>query len=507
MIELLAPVLASVLIATQEPVVLEPSVNEPLVFTVRHDGSRGESLTGRVYVSMTRGAIPPLSGPSPHNPEPFFGIDVVDWMAGDVLRIDEQADATDTPPHEIGEGPWKAVAIFREVNDSSRLAVEGGLYSQPVIITENPSSAGDMSMLLDIPVPTRDWKEHKNLRLVHMKSDLLSSELGREITHGACVIVPDDYDPNRAEPYPVMYWIGGYGSDHYGGRFMKSLFTGTDYDDQICRVVLNSQCYNGHHLFADSANNGSRLTAFMTEFLPTLEETYNLGKSADLRAIAGHSEGGWAALWMLTQYPDMFRGVWSLVPSPIHFKHFFTCDIYEDKANMFVDSEGVKRPIARNGLTPTVWAKGLTAQDDVVKNGGIVGMYDWVFSPKGDDGRAKHLFNHESGEVDSAIAEAWKAYDILEFLKSNWETLAPKLRGKINVVAAEYDTFYLEGGVIELKEFFDAHDFDAHVYIKPDANHGHVFNTQMIRQMDEWFARTLSLTNHQAKEMGPQPAP
>ena len=495
------------LVAIQEPVVLETKEADPLVFAITHDGSKGDALTGRVYVSLTRGAIPPLSGPSLYNPEPFFGVDVHQWRTGEVLLIDETADATKGSLSEIGEGPWKAIAIYRSLNDSSRVAVAGGLYSVPVIITESPNKAGIVPISLDIPVPEKEWKEHKNLRLVHMKSELLSHELEQEIMHGACVIVPDDYNPNRKEPYPVMYWIGGYGSDHYGARFMKALFTGSDYDDQICRVVLNSQCYNGHHLFADSQNNGSRLTAFMTEFLPALEKNYNIGKSPEFRAVAGHSDGGWAALWMLVQYPEMFRGSWSLVPTPVHFKHFYTCDIYQEQANMFIDEEGVERPISRNGLTPNVWIRGLTKQSDVVKNGGILSMYDWAFSPKGEDGRAAQLYDHETGAVNKDIAEAWEAFDILKVLQSNWESLKPKLEGKINIVAAEYDTFYLEDGVIALKEFFDEHQFDAHVYIKPDVNHGGVFNTLLIREMDEWFATTLTLENRQANPMGPEPAP
>jgi len=92
-------------------------------------------------------------------------------------------------------------------------------------------------------------------------------------------------------------------------------------------------------------------------------------------------------------------------------------------------------------------------------------------------------------------------------LRSNWETLNPKLSGKINIIAAEYDTYYLEESVIAMKQFFVEHDFDAHIFVKPDANHGSVFNVQVIRQMDEWFARSLGLANNQEKPMGPVPAP
>ena len=128
-----------------------------------------------------------------------------------------------------------------------------------------------------------------SVRLVEEHSPLLSAFYGREVLHGACVIVPDDYNPNRETPYPVVFWIGGFSSDHYGGRFMKSLFGVSDYDDQICRVVLNAQFHGGHHVFADSANTGPRMTALISEFIPYLEQTFNIGGSPSHRYLAGHS--------------------------------------------------------------------------------------------------------------------------------------------------------------------------------------------------------------------------
>ncbi|MEE2913009.1 MAG: alpha/beta hydrolase, partial [Planctomycetota bacterium] len=407
-------------------------------------------------------------------------------------------------PATVGEGPWHAVAVFRAENDRSSLAVEGGIYSDPVKIEGGGINAGAVALTCNTQVSGRSWKPHKNLHLVEERSELLSKFYGRDILHGACVIVPDDYNPSREEPYPVVFWIGGFGSDHYGGRFMKSLFAVSDYDDQICRVVLNAQFHGGHHVFANSANTGPRMTAFISEFVPYLESNFNLGGSPSHRYLAGHSSGGWAAMWLQVKNPEFFDGAWPLAPDPIDFHYFQTLDIYADDANMYTDDGGNLRPIARNGTIPTIYAKSFVAMDDVIKDGGQIGSFEWVFSPQGADGRPKKMFDRETGRVVSDVAQSWRQYDIRNLLEENWEELSPKLRGKLHIIAGEFDTFYLVEAVQNLKEFFEQNDFDASVQVIKGGNHGTAMRPKTIREMDEEIAERLDLVNNQgaASESG-----
>lgn len=482
---------------------MEPVQTDPLQFSVTHDGSAGESLDGRVYIMLTRRKVPPIGGPNWWNPEPFFAVDVEDWSAGTPLLINDDADKMDTPLSEIGEGPWKAVAVYRGENERSLLTVPGGLYSEVKAINGNSANAGTLHMPLSNNVPDRNWNTHKNLRLIETKSPMLSEFYGRDINHGACVIVPDNYDPLREEPYPVMFWIGGFGSDHYGARMIKAYFTASDFDDQICRVVLNAQTHSGHHVFADSANNGPRMTALITEFIPFLEEKYNLGGSGEKRFLAGHSSGGWSSLWLQIQNPDFFNGAWPLAPDPVDFHYFQTADLYAENANLYVDNQGVERPTARQGETPVLWTRGFTAMDDVIKDGGQIGSFEWVFSPRGIDGRPIPMFNHKTGEVDKEVAKYWQRYDIRKYLEDNWETLSPKLANKINIIAGGLDTFYLEQAVIELSAFFEEKNFDAMVRVIENGNHGDVFRTSVIREIDEYIAKRLNLTRNQSKKSTP----
>jgi len=57
------------------------------------------------------------------------------------------------------------------------------------------------------------------------------------------------------------------------------------------------------------------------------------------------------------------------------------------------------------------------------------------------------LFDRGTGEIDTAVAEAWRPYDIGHVLRTRWEELGPRLAGKLHVYAGGADNFYLEGAV------------------------------------------------------------
>jgi hypothetical protein len=479
------------------------TTSAPLQFSVTHNGDGGDVVSGRLYIMLTKGRIPLIGGPNWMNAEPFYSVDVENWVKDTPLIVSDNARNMSGTPATIEDGPWKAVAVLRRNQDSCKIAAVGGLYGPGVLFEGDGQTAGTVELVLDNPVPERDWKLHKNLRLIETNSALLSEFYSRDVSHGACVIVPDNYDPNRKEPYPVMYWIGGFGSDHYGGRFMKMMFTASYYDDQVCRVILNANCYGGHHVFADSENNGPRMTALMDEFIPFLEEKYNLGGSPKKRYLSGHSSGGWAALWLQIQNPEFFAGVWALAPDPIDFNNFQTADIYAEEGNVLFDTAGNPRPIARRGEVPVLFATEFVAMDDVIVDGGQIGSFEWAFSPRGDDGRPKKMFNRETGEVNPEVVEYWKRYDIRKILEENLDTLAPLLSGKIHIIAGGIDTFYLEQPVIDIGEFFNDNNFDAMIRVIEGGDHGTVFSGQLILEMDEWFAKKNGLVNNQALLVGP----
>jgi len=76
--------------------------------------------------------------------------------------------------------------------------------------------------------------------------------------------------------------------------------------------------------------------------------------------------------------------------------------------------------------------------------GGQIASFEWVFSPRGDDGRPQQLFDRDTGAINPTVAEAWEKYDIAQVIRSHVETLRPKLQGHIHLRVGTADTFHLD---------------------------------------------------------------
>src|SRR5262249_3700477 len=145
--------------------------------------------------------------------------------------------------------------------------------------------------------------------------------------------------------YPIIYEIPGFGGNH---RMAIGSARRTDVDGvEMLYVVLDPSCRNGHHVFADSANNGPCGEALVKELIPAIESKYRAIAAPGTRYVTGHSSGGWSSLWLQVTYPDFFGGVWSTAPDPVDFRDFQRINIYKPETSMFVDDKGELRPIAR----------------------------------------------------------------------------------------------------------------------------------------------------------------
>jgi hypothetical protein len=63
------------------------------------------------------------------------------------------------------------------------------------------------------------------------------------------------------------------------------------------------------------------------------------------------------------------------------------------------------------------------------------------------------LWNKTTGEIDHAVADQWKKYDLVYILRTNWATLGPKVAGKLHVYVGDMDSYYLNDAVENLNEF------------------------------------------------------
>ena len=315
----------------------------------------------------------------------------------------------------------------------------------------------------------------ENVKLFRTQSELLSSFWGRDMFIEAGVVLPPEHDPD--ERLPVCYSIPGFGGNHRGAwrtgpALVERIRAGES--PRMIYVFLNAQLPLGHHEFADSVNNGPWGEALRTEFIPALERRFGAYGAPEARFLTGHSSGGWSSLWLQVAYPEFFGGVWSTAPDSVDFRDFIGINIYEWE-NAYVDPNGEEMQLVRRGGEWRTSLRDFTARE-LTRNdyGGQMASFDAVFSPRGPDGRPMAMYDRETGEIDSSVAEAWKKYDISLILRENWPTLGPKLRGKLRVYCGTLDTYRLEGAVRLLKTDMQELGSDALIVLVEGRNHGSI---------------------------------
>jgi hypothetical protein len=312
------------------------------------------------------------------------------------------------------------------------------------------------------PDPLSDATElHSALELVDFRSPVLSRFWGRDIHMKAWVLLPPGYRSHPGQHYPTVYFTHGFGATLPGlrSRYAPQLYQRMQSGKmpQMIWVLLDQSTLTGTHEFADGVNVGPWGTALTTELIPYLEGHYRMDGRPSGRFLQGHSSGGWATLWLQTAYPKIFGGTWSTSPDPSDFHAFSTIDLYAPNANMYHRADGSAEPIIRMHTKVLATMEQLAHLEVVLgEYGGQLSSFDWVFSPRGADGRPLAMFNRATGAVDPKVVEYWgEHYDIAHRIETHWTALAPDLRGKIHLFVGTDDTFYLDGAAHRLQALLD----------------------------------------------------
>jgi S-formylglutathione hydrolase FrmB len=447
-------------------------------------------FTGRVYVLLSKSQPTELpSGPNWFNPEPFFALDVRDWRPDTPLTLGGNAHGYPAPLTKLAKGNYWIQGVM-DFNRGGRSfsAAEGNGYSQPIQQEVNPSSESTIKLKLDQVFHERRFQETDRIKLVELESKLLSAFEGQPVRLRAAVVLPTSFAQNSSKRYPVVYEIPGFGGTHFMASFAVARRATDAAGVEMLWVMLDPSCRLGHHVFADSDNNGPYGRALIEELIPFIEKKFRgLGVPA-ARFVTGHSSGGWSSLWLQITYPDVFGGVWSTAPDPVDFRDFQRVNIYKLGANIFVDENGRKRPVARRNGKPMIYYKPFSDLEAVMGHGGQLGSFEAVFSPRGADGKPRPLWDRATGQIDAETAKSWERYDIRLILERNWPMLAPKLAGKLHVYVGGDDNFYLEGAVLLLKESLAKLGSDARVEIFPGKDH----STLMDRSLRQRIAREMA---------------
>jgi S-formylglutathione hydrolase FrmB len=421
-------------------------------FKVKIDPSlaeAGKPLSGRLLVFMTNNMKPTDGfGVDFQNPEAVYvtGTEVGNFDANRAIEINPDALAF---PRKFSEAPAGDYQLFALLDANHSYTYDGpgagDLYSAVVKISL--PAAGETELTLFKRVPERKFNPIKNLQVVEFESPLLSAFWGKPVKMQASVLLPPSYDKDAKQKYPTVYNVHGYGGGHLkvsgaAAKVYKEMEEGKR--PEVINVYLNGHFSLGHHVFADSVNNGPWGTALVKEFIPFLEKQFRMDAKPNGRFLTGHSSGGWATLWVMINNPDFFGGVWSTAPDPVDFRAFTGPDLYAAQ-NVFADASGKEYNLMRLKGREVMSLRQYAQQEKVLGAfGGQMASFNAVFSPRGADGQPMPLFDAETGAIDPFVLESWKKYDISRLLRENWKTLAPKLKGKIHIAVGTADTFRLD---------------------------------------------------------------
>ena len=409
-------------------------------------------------------------------------------IPGASVDIDADDIAFPKPLSQAPSGEYRVQAVLdvhHSYNYDGRSA--GDLVSVPTNITVPfaDSAAPSITLTKAIPEPPDPLAENPEASAAMKPIDLISPVLtafwGREIHMRGWVLLPPGYTSHPNDHYPTVYFTHGFGGTLFA---LRARYGPILYDHmkqgkmpEMIWVLLDESSPTGTHEFADGVNNGPWGTALTTELIPSLEATYRMDARASGRLLQGHSSGGWATLWLQTRYPKIFGGTWSTSPDPSDFHFFSTIDLYEPHANFYHTQDRAQHPMLRDQGQPHATMQQLAQAEEVLgEYGGQLASFEYVFSPRGPDGRPAQLFNRATGEIDPSVAAYWCShYDIVERLKANWSTTGPDLKGKIHLFVGTDDTFYLDGAAHSLQSTLDRLGGNAQFTFLPGRSHFNVY--------------------------------
>lgn len=470
-------------------------------------------LDGRLLVvfSADSSAEPRFQVGYGANTQPAFGVDVANWKPGETRTID--AAAFGFPLESLGalprgsyrvqailnryetfrRGDGKVVSLPPDQGEGQRWnAKPGNLFSIPRTVPVDPARGETVRLTIDQAIPPiPPFQETKYVKHVRIRSERLSRFWGRDmylaafvtlpegfeshpdarypliINHGHFSPVPDNWrevppDPNLAPDYSERFSLAGYNriQQDYSYRFFTE-WTGPGFPRVLLVQIQHATPFYDDSYAVNSANNGPYGDAIQYELIPEIERRFRGIGQGWARFVFGGSTGGWESMAVQMFYPDEYNGAWIACPDPIDFRHYTVVDIYRDTNAYFIDSRWKRtpRPGHRNWLGHVdATLEEMNRYEYLLGTKGRSGdqwdVWESVFSPVGDDGYPRRIWDRLTGRIDPVTAAYWKEnYDLSYILQRDWATLGPRLRGKLRLYVGDMDNYYLNNAVYEVEKF------------------------------------------------------
>ncbi|MDZ7738922.1 MAG: alpha/beta hydrolase-fold protein [Bacteroidales bacterium] len=465
-----------------------------------------------LFISKENEPEPRYQTSAGYSSQQVFGMDVEKWkgesrLIGSGIFGYPIADLNDLPPGEyylqallhkyesfdLSTGHTVKLPLNRGAGQNLRRA-PGNLYSKPVKLNIDPQEKQVIDLVLtEVNPPIEQPEDTKYIKHIKMQSELLTEFWGRPVYLGAHVLLPEGFDEHPEAQYPICIFHGHYPHDFggfrteppdedlqqdYSERFglggYASIQQQAAYDfykkwvsDNFPRMLIieiqHSNPYYDDSYAVNSASLGPYGDAITYELIPYIEKQFRGIGEGWARFLYGGSTGGWEALAAQVFYPDEYNGCFAACPDPIDFRAYELINIYQDSNAYYYEGPFSKliRPGRRNWLgqiSASVMSENHLelVLGNKTRSGGQWDIWEAVFSPMGADGYPKRIFNKMSGEIDHEVAEYWKEnYDLRYILERDWQTLGPKLEGKIHIYVGDMDNYYLNNAVYLMEDFLE----------------------------------------------------
>lgn len=468
-------------------------------------------VVGRAFVVISRDSEeePRLSTGVTGNP--LWGIDVRDYAAGDSVVIADGADTVSGYPigsiAEFPPGDYYAQAFLNVYTTFQRADghvveahMNSGAFQKPFEAPGNAHSAvrkisvganglPSMDFVLDSviqpPRPLEDgevlqqgnFDDTEWVRYVKIRSEKLSKFWGRDMYIGANILLPPGYEEHPDVIYPVLYMQGhssgltpmpwapeewfhpGYEPTHPAVGPQLDGFYEAWTSGQLPKIVVIT--FRDANPFFDTSysvntdNVGPYGDALTEELMPYLEQQFRIVEEPWGRVLSGRSTGGWEAAAMMIFYPDMFAGSFPWAPDPIDFRKLMQINIYKYKNAFLNELDWISTllPAQRetDGLVNYTVADEHAYEQVVAtrdRSGGQWAIWQALYSPVGSDGYPLPLWDPDTGVIDVEVANHWRDnWDLSYILEQDWQTLGPKLQGKLHFAVGMMDNYYLDQSV------------------------------------------------------------
>jgi hypothetical protein len=481
----------SVSACTPEQVVVNDSGPS---FSVRFDGElTGEAQDGRLLLMLASGDSdePRFRIGNSADTQLIFGLNVSDWQSGKQVLVDSSAigfpleDLSKVPPgkyfvqallnryKDFHLANGKTVSLPPDQGEGQQWQRKpGNFYSVPVEIEITAANPGSIEIVLDQVIPVIDPpSDTEYVKHIRMRSDLLSEFWGEDTYVGAHILLPEGFDENPDARYPLMVFHGHFPDDFRGFRpDPPDPDLEPDYSARFDVEGYNiTQQQEAHDFYKEWTSDdfprfivyGDALTY---ELIPFLEEKFRGVGEGWARFTYGGSTGGWEAMAVQVFYPDEYNGAFIGCPDPIDFREYMNLNIYEDENAYWYESDFQKlpRPAHRDYLgnvhaSQYDYNRLELVLGDKSRSGQQYDIWEATYSPMGEDGYPVRLWDKETGEIDHEVAEYWREnFDLMHILKRDWETLGPKLEGKLHIYVGDMDNYYLNNAVYLAEEFFES---------------------------------------------------